>query len=70
MEEAIRYYTYGSAYANFWEDDLGSLEVGKLADMVVLSKNLLEIYPYQIFQTEVLHTIVGGMVVYSRPDPN
>ncbi|MFC1500293.1 amidohydrolase [Candidatus Zixiibacteriota bacterium] len=68
MEEAIRHYTLGSAYANFWEDDLGSLEVGKLADMVVLSKNLLEIYPYQILQTEVLQTIVGGKVVYSRDD--
>ncbi len=70
MEEAIRHYTYGSAYANFWEDDLGSLEVGKLADMVVLSENLLEIYPYKILQTEVLHTIVGGRIVYSRPVPD
>ena len=68
MEEAIRHYTLGSAYANFWEGDLGSLETGKLADMVILSKNLLEIYPYQIPQTEVLQTIVGGRVVYSRDD--
>jgi len=69
MEEVIRYYTLGSAYANFWEEDMGSLEVGKLADMVVMSKNLLEIYPFQILQTEVLHTIVGGKVVFSRDEP-
>jgi predicted amidohydrolase YtcJ len=70
MEEAIRYYTMGSAYANFWEEDLGSLEVGKLADMVVLSENLLEIWPYQILQTEVLHTIVGGRIIWSRNPPD
>ncbi len=69
MEEAIRYYTLGSAYANFWEEDLGSLEVDKLADMVVLSENLLEIYPFKILQTDVLYTIVGGKVVFSRDEP-
>jgi predicted amidohydrolase YtcJ len=64
MEEAIKYYTYGSAYASFEENIKGSLEVGKLADMVVLSRDLFTIKPAKIITTSVLCTILGGKIVY------
>ena len=67
IQDAIRAYTYNSAYANFEEDLKGSIEVGKLADLVVLSRNLLEIDPREILETKALNTIVGGRIVYSRP---
>jgi predicted amidohydrolase YtcJ len=66
MAEAIRYYTYGSAYASFEEGNRGTLEVGKLADMVVLSRNLFEATPREILTTRVVYTILGGEVVYQR----
>jgi hypothetical protein len=66
MAEAIKYYTLGSAYASFEEDIKGSLEVGKLADMVVLSQDLLRPNPKNIPMTEVLYTIVDGKIVYDR----
>ncbi|MFC1731589.1 amidohydrolase [candidate division KSB1 bacterium] len=66
MDEAIKYYTYGSAYACFEEDLKGTLEVGKLADMVVLSNDLFTIDPQEILNTEVLYTILGGEIVYHK----
>jgi predicted amidohydrolase YtcJ len=66
IETAIRAYTLGSAYANFEEDIAGSIEVGKLADMAVLSRNLLEIEPREILGTHVVYTIVDGRIVYER----
>ncbi|TDJ70082.1 MAG: amidohydrolase [Planctomycetota bacterium] len=67
IEAAIRAYTLGSAYANFEEGEKGSITAGKLADLAVLSRNLLEIPPDDILETDVLFTIVGGRVVYERP---
>ncbi len=66
MAEAIKYYTYGPAYASFEEDIKGTLEVGKLADMVVLSQDLFTIQPRDITKTEVLYTILGGKIVYEN----
>ncbi|MDH5468440.1 MAG: amidohydrolase family protein, partial [Candidatus Aminicenantes bacterium] len=66
MAEAIKYYTYGSAYASFEEDIKGTLEKGKLADMVVLSRDLFTIPPKEILNTEVLYTILGGKIVYQK----
>jgi predicted amidohydrolase YtcJ len=66
MAEAIKYYTWGPAYASFEEDIKGSLEVGKMADMIVLSQDLLNIPAQDILKTEVLVTIVGGKIVYER----
>lgn len=66
MEEAVKYYTFGSAYACFDEDVKGTLEVGKLADMVVLSRNLFEATPMQVLTTRVVYTILGGKVVFER----
>jgi predicted amidohydrolase YtcJ len=66
MEDAIRAYTYNTAYANFEEESKGSIEVGKLADMAVLSKNLLRINPQELLDTEVLYTVVAGKIVYRK----
>jgi hypothetical protein len=65
MEE-LRSYTWDNAYAIFEEHELGSLSPGKLADMVVVSGNLLTLPSEDILRTRVLYTIVGGKVVYAR----
>ena len=65
-EQAIYSYTYAPAYAAFEEQDKGSLETGKLADMVVLSKNLLTCKDEEILDTKVQMTIVGGQVKYKN----
>ena len=64
IEEAIKAYTYGTAYANFEEKIKGSIEVGKLADLTVLSKNLLKVEPKEYLTTDVVYTIVDGKIVY------
>jgi predicted amidohydrolase YtcJ len=70
ITEAIEAFTLGSAYAGFEEKDRGSIEVGKLADMVVLSRDLLsEKESNHIADTEVMMTIVGGKVVYEKDRP-
>ena len=70
VEEALRAYTYGTAYANFEEKIKGSIEVGKFADVTVLSKNLLKVAPKEFLSTDVVYTIVGGKVVYQSQQPN
>ncbi len=64
-EKAIEFYTLGSAYASFEEEIKGSLEAGKLADIAVLSRDLLTIPEEEILNTEVITTILGGKVIYS-----
>ena len=66
MPEAIVGYTRLAAYLTFEEDSKGSLEVGKLADLVVLSQDLLTIDPARTMDTEVELTVLGGRVVYER----
>ncbi len=66
MEEAIRGYTRNGAYITFEEDIKGTLEPGKLADMIVLSEDLLTIDPERILDVVVETTIVGGRVVFER----
>jgi len=66
LEEAIMFYTMGSAYAEFQEHCKGSIQVGKLADLVVLEKNLFEISPKEILNTKVDLTILGGKIVFER----
>ena len=66
IEEAIRAYTYNTAYANFEEKIKGSIEPGKLADLTVLSRNLLKVAPKEFLNTDVLYTIVAGKVVYQK----
>jgi predicted amidohydrolase YtcJ len=65
-EEALRSYTLNNAYAAFEEDLKGSISVGKLADITVLSQDILTIPESDILQTEVVYTIVGGRVMLSR----
>jgi len=62
--EAIECYTLGSAYATFEEESKGSLKEGKLADIVVLSKDLLTIPEEEILNTTVVYTILGGKIIY------
>jgi hypothetical protein len=64
VEEAVRAYTYGSAYAEFQENVKGTLAVGKLADFVILSDDIFAINPNEIRNTKVLTTVVDGKIVY------
>ncbi|HKR23598.1 MAG TPA: amidohydrolase, partial [Pyrinomonadaceae bacterium] len=66
IAEAIKAYTYNTAYANFEETTKGSIEVGKFADLTVLSKNLLKIAPREFLNTDSVYTIVGGKIVYAK----
>jgi predicted amidohydrolase YtcJ len=64
VQEAIAAYTIGSAYAEFQEQAKGSIEPGKLADMVVLSQDVLTVAPAAIRDTRVLKTFLGGVEIY------
>jgi predicted amidohydrolase YtcJ len=66
-EQALRSYTIGAAYAAFEEDLKGTLSPGKLADVVVLSQDILTVPDDKLRDTRVRTTIVGGKVVYSAP---
>ncbi|WP_240627383.1 amidohydrolase [Thermoflavimicrobium daqui] len=66
LAEVLKAYTLGSAYGTFREHELGTLEVGKLADIVVLERNLFEIPVEEISDTKVQLTIVDGKVVYDQ----
>jgi hypothetical protein len=64
VPETIEAYTMGSAYAEFQEKEKGSITPGKLADMVLLSDDILSIDPAKIREVKVLKTIVGGSVTW------
>jgi len=66
LEEALRAYTLGSAYAAFEEKEKGTLAPGKLADAVVLDKDLFTIPPEEIKDAHVVLTVLGGKVVYGK----
>lgn len=66
VEEAVKAYTVNNAFAGFQEDELGSIEVGKLADLVILSEDIFEIDAENIINTKVTLTMVGGDVMYSE----
>jgi predicted amidohydrolase YtcJ len=65
--EALKAYTLNNAYASFLEKDLGSITVGKLADITVLSKDIMTVPEPEILTARALYTIVGGKVKYQRP---
>jgi predicted amidohydrolase YtcJ len=67
LDECIRAYTTGSAYAQFEEGRKGELKRGEYADFVVLSNDLTKIPPSEFVKTRVLRTIVGGRTVYQGP---
>jgi predicted amidohydrolase YtcJ len=64
VEDAVRAYTQGSAYAAFSDDRVGTLEVGKLADLAVLSQDIFRADPLAIGKTRVTMTMVGGKIVF------
>jgi predicted amidohydrolase YtcJ len=66
MFQVLRGYTYGSAYGVCREDELGTLEKGKFADIVVIDKNLFNIPDDEILNAKVDMTILGGKVIYDR----
>ena len=63
-QQAVQAYTAGSAYAEFAEKDKGTLAVGKLADLVVLSQDIFAVPPPELPKTTSLLTIVGGKIVH------
>ena len=68
LAEALKAYTAGSAYGTFREHELGTLEVGKLADITVLERNLFAIPAEEIPDTKVQLTIVDGKVVFDHTE--
>jgi len=66
VTEALRLYTVNAAYHSFDEDRLGSIEVGKLADMVVLGRDILTVPTEEIIDILINTTIVGGNIVFNR----
>ena len=64
VEEAVRAYTVGSAYAEFQESVKGTITSGKLADLVILSRDIFKIDPKEIENVKVVMTIMDGRVVY------
>lgn len=68
VREALYSYTMGNAYSAFEEQNKGSVTPGKLADLVVLDKNIVAIPPQQIGQTRVVLTVLGGQVVWRESD--
>jgi predicted amidohydrolase YtcJ len=64
VEDAVRAFTHGSAYAAFSDDRVGTLEAGKLADLAVLSQDIFRADPLAIGKTRVTMTMVGGKIVY------
>jgi len=64
-EQALRSYTIWAAYGAFQEDILGSIEAGKLADLVVLDTDILNVPEKEILKAKPVYTIVGGIIKYS-----
>jgi predicted amidohydrolase YtcJ len=67
VRQAVHAYTLGAAYASGEESLKGSLAPAKLADLVVLDRDIFQIDPAEIQNTEVLATMIGGEFVYQRP---
>jgi len=64
IQQAVEAYTLGAAYAGHFEKTEGSLETGKVADLIIVSQDIFKIDPHALDKTEVLLTMVGGKVVY------
>jgi predicted amidohydrolase YtcJ len=68
LATAIRAATLGSAYGNFLNEETGSIEVGKLADLIVIDKNLFDLPANDISEARVLLTLFGGEIVFGNLD--
>jgi predicted amidohydrolase YtcJ len=66
VDESVRSFTWGSAFAEFQDNIKGTLEIGKVADLVILSADIFRIDPVTIGDVAVLYTIVDGKVVFER----
>jgi hypothetical protein len=66
LDDCIRAYTSGSAYAEFMDGKKGQLKVGEFADFVILSQDLTKIPPRDFLKTQVLRTVAGGKTVYQK----
>jgi predicted amidohydrolase YtcJ len=67
--QAVEAYTLGAAYAGHHEKTEGSIVVGKVADLIMLDRNIFEVDPHSISKTNVVLTIVGGKIVYEPDAP-
>jgi predicted amidohydrolase YtcJ len=67
LDQALAAATINAAYVNHLDDRTGSIEVGKLGDLVILDTNLFEVEPAAISDARVVATLFGGEVVYERP---
>lgn len=66
--EALRAYTADAAYAGFMENATGSLVAGKLADLIILDRDITAIPPHTIREAKVRATVIGGQIVYQSPE--
>jgi hypothetical protein len=66
LADAMRFYTVNNAWTTFEEETKGSIKVGKLADLVVLDRDIFERPARELLETEVLYTILGGRIVYQK----
>jgi predicted amidohydrolase YtcJ len=64
VEALVRGFTIDAAYQMHMEDEIGSIEVGKKADLVILNQNIFEVDAYDIHKTEVVLTMMDGDIVY------
>jgi predicted amidohydrolase YtcJ len=64
VADAVRAYTQGGAFAAFSDGKVGTLEVGKLADLAVLSQDIFAVSPESLGKTRVVTTMVGGKIVF------
>ena len=67
-EEAARCFTQWPAYAAFQENMKGTIEPGKWADLTILSNDIMQVPPKDVLATEVEMTIIGGKIVYQKPE--
>ena len=66
VEQALRAYTADAAYARYAEKDLGSIEPGKLADLVIINRDLTRIPAVEIRNARIVMTIAGGRIIYEK----
>ena len=71
LEEAVRFFTLNNAWITFEEDSKGSIKEGKLADLVVLDRDIFapEFPAKELIETQVLFTILDGRIVYEKTKP-